>query len=45
MKEVSLERDINIAKNGPLWVEFVNPEHPFTAMLISRSSCTCPIGA
>ena len=32
-----LERDINIAINGLFWVEVANPEHPFTAMLISRS--------
>ena len=38
-----LERDINIAVNGPFWVEVVNPEHPFTTMLISRSRGTCLI--
>ena len=38
-----LERDINIAINGPFWVEVANPEHPFTAMLISRSNGTCLI--
>ena len=38
-----LERDINIAVNGPFWVEVANPEHPFTAMLISRSRGTCLI--
>ena len=32
-----LEGDINIAVNGPFWVEVANQEHPFTAMLISRS--------
>ena len=35
-----LERDINITVNGPSWVEVANPEHPFTAMLISRSRGT-----
>ena len=38
-----LERDINIAVNGPFWVEVANQEHPFTAMLISHSRGTCPI--
>ena len=38
-----LERDINIAINGPFWVEVVNPEHPFTVILISRSRGTCLI--
>ena len=40
-----LERNINIAINGPFWVdiEVVNPEHPFTAMMISRSKGTCLI--
>ena len=37
------ESDINIAVNGPFWVEVANPEHPFTAMLISRSRGTCLI--
>ena len=32
-----LEGDINIAVNGPFWVEVAYPEHPFTAMLISHS--------
>ena len=41
MRQVPLERDINIAINGPFWVEVANPEHPFTAMLISRSRDTC----
>ena len=45
MRQVPLERDINIATNGPFWVDIVNPEHPFTAMLISRSRGTCLIGA
>ena len=36
-----LERDINI--NGHFWVEVVNPENPFTAMLILRSRGTCLI--
>ena len=40
---VPLERYINIAINGPFWVEVANPEHPFTAMLISRSRGTCLI--
>ena len=31
------ECDINIAVNGSFWVDVANPEHPFTAMLISRS--------
>ena len=35
-----LERDISIAVNCPFWVEVANPEHPFTAMLISRSRGT-----
>ena len=38
-----LERDINIALNGPFWVEVANPEHPFTAMLISCATGTCLI--
>ena len=37
MRQVPLEYDINIAMNGPFWVEVANPENPFTAMLISRS--------
>ena len=37
MRQVPLERDINITIDGPFWVEIVIPEHPFTAMLISRS--------
>ena len=44
MRQVPPERDINIAINGPFWVEVANPEHPFTAMLISRSRGTCLIG-
>ena len=32
-----------IAISGPFWVEVANPEHPFTAMLISRSRGTCLI--
>ena len=36
MRQVPLERDYNIAMNGPFWVEVANPEHPFTSMLISR---------
>ena len=36
MRYVPLERDINIAINGSFWVEVANPEHPFTAMLMSR---------
>ena len=44
MRRVPLECDINIAANGPFWVEVVNPEHPFTAMLISRSRGTYLIG-
>ena len=43
MRQVPLERDINIAINGPFWVEVANPEHPFTAMLISYSRGTCLI--
>ena len=35
-----LESDINIAVNGHFWVEVANPEHPFTAMSISRSRGT-----
>ena len=34
MRQVSLEHGINIAINGPFWVEVANPEYPFTAMLI-----------
>ena len=41
MRLVPLERDINIAVNGPFWVEAANPEHPFTAMMISHSRGTC----
>ena len=40
MRQVPLERDINIVINGPFWVEVANPEHPFTAMLISHSRGT-----
>ena len=40
MRQVPLEHDINIAINGPFWVEVANPEHPFTAMLISHSRGT-----
>ena len=43
MRQVPLERDINIAVNGPFWVEVATPEHPFTAMLISRSRGPCLI--
>ena len=43
MRQVSLERDINIAINGPFWMEVANPEHPFTAMFISSSRGTCLI--
>ena len=32
MKKVPLECGINIALNGPVWVEFANSENPFTAM-------------
>ena len=38
-----LERDNNIAAVGPFRVEVANPEHPFTAMLLSRSRGTCLI--
>ena len=38
-----LEHDIIIAKNGLSGVEFVNPEHPYMEMLISRSRGTCLI--
>ena len=38
-----LEHNINIAINGPLWMEVANPEHPFMAMLISLSRGTCLI--
>ena len=44
MRQVPLERDVNIASNGPFWVEVANQEHPFTAMLISRSRGTYLIG-
>ena len=30
MRQVPLERDINIAVNSPFWVEVGNPERPFT---------------
>ena len=40
MRYVPLECDINIAINGPFWVKVANPEHPFTAMLISHSRGT-----
>ena len=43
MRQVPLEHDINIAVNGPFWVEVANPEHPFMAMLKSRSCGTCLI--
>ena len=43
MRQVPLERDVNIAISGPFWVEAANPEHPFTAMLISHSRGTCLI--
>ena len=29
-RQVPLERDINIAVDGPFWVEVANPEHQFT---------------
>ena len=41
--QVPLEHYINIAVNGPFWVEVMNPEHLFMAMLISRSRGTCLI--
>ena len=44
MRQVPLECDINIAVNGSFWVEVANPEHAFTAMLISRFRGTCLIG-
>ena len=43
MRQVPLELDINIAVNCPFWLEVANPEHPFTAMLISHSRGTCII--
>ena len=43
MRYVPLEHDINIAVNDPFRVEVANPEHPFTAMLISHSRGTCLI--
>ena len=45
MRQVPLERDIIIAISGPFWMEVANPEHPFTAMLISHSRGTCLIGS
>ena len=30
MRQVPLERDINLAVNSPFWVEVGNPERPFT---------------
>ena len=44
MRQVPLERDINISVNGRFWDEVANPEHPFTAKLISRSKGICLIG-
>ena len=44
MREVPAECDVNIARNGPFWVEVANPEHPFTAILISLSRGTCLSG-
>ena len=44
MRQVPLERDINIVINGSFWVEAANPEHPFTAMLISLSRGTVLVG-
>ena len=43
MRQVPLERDIKIAVDGSFWMEVANQEHPFTAMLISRSQGTCLI--
>ena len=43
MRPVPLERDIHIAVKDPFLVEVANPEHPFTAMLISCSRGTCLI--
>ena len=43
-RQVPLERDINIAVDGPFWVEVANPEHQFTAMLISHSRGICLTG-
>ena len=40
MRQVPLERDIKIPVNSPFRVEVANPEHPFTAMLISGSRGT-----
>ena len=37
MRQVPLERVINIAVNGPFLVEVANQEHPFMAMLTSRT--------
>ena len=36
MMQVPLGCDINIAINDPFLLEVANPEHPFTAMLMSR---------
>ena len=41
--QMPLERAIYIAVNGPFWVEVANPEHPFMAIMISRSRGTCLI--
>ena len=43
MRQLALKGDINIAVNGPLWVEVANPDHPFVAMLISHFIGTCLI--
>ena len=36
---MNLERDINIAVDGPFWVEVANPEHPFLQRLAKRCGC------
>ena len=44
MRQVPLERDINIAVSGIFWVEVANSEHPFAEMVISHSRGTYLIG-
>ena len=43
MRQVPLERDINIAINGQFLVRNLHQERPFMAMLISRCRGTCLI--
>ena len=43
MRQVPLERYINIGINDPFWVEVANPEHTYTTILMSRSRGNCLI--